>query len=80
MSLKNVTHSHASHKARGHCSISLFHVVTSLMGGGYTRYRDWPLALLGSLPFDRHLPKLDHLHNAYGSLKNALLAHSNTVY
>ena len=51
---KNVTHSHASQKARGHCSISLLHVVTSLMGGRYNRYRDWPLALLGSLPFDRH--------------------------
>ena len=33
------THSHASHKARGHCSISLLHVVTSLiMGGRYTVY------------------------------------------
>ena len=54
--LKKVTHNHASHKARGHCSNSLLHVVTSLiMGGRYTRYRDWPLALLGSLPFDRHL-------------------------
>ena len=52
---KNVTHNHASHNARGHCSIPLFHVVTSLMGGRYTRYRDLPLALLWSLPFDRHL-------------------------
>ena len=54
--LKKGTHSHASHKTRGHCSILLLHVVTSLiMGGRYTRYRDWPLALLGPLPFDRHL-------------------------
>ena len=57
MSLKKLhIASHASHKARGHCSISLLDVVTSLiMGGRYTRYRDWPLALLGSLPFDQHL-------------------------
>ena len=39
--LKKVTHSHASRKARGHYSISLLHVVTSLiMGGRYTRDRD----------------------------------------
>ena len=39
--LKKVTHSHVSHKARGHYSISLLHVVTSLiMGGRYTRDRD----------------------------------------
>ena len=32
-------HSHASHKARGHCSISLLHVVASLiMGGRFTVY------------------------------------------
>ena len=38
---KKLTHSHASRKARGHCSISLLHVVTSLiMGGRYTRDRD----------------------------------------
>ena len=39
MSLK-FTHSHASHKARGHCSISLLHVITFLiMGGRYTVYQ-----------------------------------------
>ena len=39
--LKTVTHSHASRKARGHYSILLLHVVTSLiMGGRYTRDRD----------------------------------------
>ena len=45
---KKVSHSHASHKARGHCSISLLHVVTPLiMGGRYTRYRDWPFGPVG---------------------------------
>ena len=38
--LKKLTHSHASRKARGHCSISLLHVVTSLIMGG--RYTLWP--------------------------------------
>ena len=34
MFLKKATHSHASHKARGHCSISMMHVMTSLIMGG----------------------------------------------
>ena len=40
--LKKVTHRQPRHrKARGHYSISLLHVVTSLiMGGRYTRDRD----------------------------------------